>query len=267
LIGILAILGAAVYYRRRYPLACYGLFAFVILLAPTSSFIPIADPISERRIYLPMIGLLLVAIDLIRRAPLKPTPLAVTLGAVLLIAGALTYRRSIVWSGAIPLWEDAVQKSPTKARAHFQLAFAYFDANLCHEAEEQYQKASELKKPDYMLLLDWALADNCLGKSDDAISKLSQAAAIESTAHVYSQLGMMYAKTSRTAEAFRALDSAQSMDPTFEATYLYRGQLFQSLNNPAAAEQQFRRALEINPQNQQALDLLQQIRTGSRIPH
>ena len=116
-----------------------------------------------------------------------------------------------------------------------------------------------------MLLLDWALADNCLGKSDDAIVKLSQAAAIESTAHVYSQLGMMYAKTSRTAEAFRALDTAQSMDPTFEATYLYRGQLFQSLNNPAAAEQQFRRALEINPQNQQALDLLQQLRTGSRI--
>jgi tetratricopeptide (TPR) repeat protein len=264
LIGILAILGAAVYYRRRYPLACYGLFAFVILLAPTSSFIPIADPISERRIYLPMIGLLLVAIDLIRRAPLKPTPLAVTLGAVLLIAGALTYRRSIVWSGAIPLWEDAVQKSPTKARAHFQLAFAYFDANLCHEAEEQYQKASELKKPDYMLLLDWALADNCLGKSDDAIVKLSQAAAIESTAHVYSQLGMMYAKTSRTAEAFRALDSAQSMDPAFEATYLYRGQLFQSLNNPSAAEQQFRRALEINPQNQQALDLLRQLHP--RIP-
>jgi len=266
LIGILAILGAAVYYRRRYPLACYGLFAFVILLAPTSSFIPIADPISERRIYLPMIGLLLVAIDLIRRAPLKTTPLAVSLGAVLLIAAALTYRRSIVWSGAIPLWEDAVQKSPAKARAHFQLAFAYFDANRCHEAEEQYQKASELKKPDYMLLLDWALADNCLGKSDDAIAKLSQAAAIESTAHVYSQLGMMYAKTSRTAEAFRALDSAQSMDPAFEATYLYRGQLFQSLNNPAAAEQQFRRALEINPQNQQALDLLRQLRTGSRIP-
>jgi len=77
---------------------------------------------------------------------------------------------------------------------------------------------------------------------------------------------MMYAKTSRTAEAFRALDSAQSMDPAFEATYLYRGQLFQSLNNPAAAEQQFRRALEINPQNQQALDLLRQLRTGSRIP-
>jgi hypothetical protein len=38
------------------------------------------------------------------------------------------------------------------------------------------------------------------------------------------------------------------------------------LHNPVAAEQQFRRALEINPQNQQALDLLLQLNTGSRIP-
>jgi Tfp pilus assembly protein PilF len=211
-----------------------------------------------------MIGLLLVVIDLIRRIRIQPTALAAALGAVLLIAGAMTYRRSIVWSGAIPLWEDAVKESPTKSRAHFQLAFAYYQANLCREADEQYQKASELKKPDYMLLLDWALAENCLGKLDDGIAKLKQAAALERTGHVYSQLGMMYAKSGRTAEAFQALDTAQSIDPSFETTYLYRGQLFQTLNNPAAAGQQFRRVLEINPNNQQALDLLQQLRRGPR---
>jgi type IV pilus assembly protein PilF len=74
----------------------------------------------------------------------------------------------------------------------------------------------------------------------------------------------MYAKSGRSDEAFRALDTAQSIDPNFEVTYVYRGQLFQKLNNPAAAEQQFRRALEINPHNQQALDLLQGLRAGSR---
>ena len=50
LIAILALLGAAIYYRKRYPLACYGFLVFVILLAPTSSIIPIKDPIAERRI-------------------------------------------------------------------------------------------------------------------------------------------------------------------------------------------------------------------------
>ena len=53
--GILALIAAAVYFHRRYPLACFGLLAFAILLAPTSSVIPIKDPIAERRVYLPMI--------------------------------------------------------------------------------------------------------------------------------------------------------------------------------------------------------------------
>ncbi len=259
LIAILALLAAAIYYRKRYPLACYGFLIFVILLAPTSSVIPIKDPIAERRVYLPMIGLLLIVLDLIRRLRIKQTALAAALSVVLLIEAALTYRRSIVWSGAIPLWQDTVNKSPTKARAHFQLAFAYYDANLCQEAEDQYRKASELGKPDYMLLLDWALADNCLGRSDEAIARLEQAAALERTGHVYSQLGMMYAKTGRTAQAFQALDAAQSIDPNFEVIYVYRGQLYQSLNNLPAAAQQYRRALEINPHNQQALDLLQKL--------
>src|SRR5579872_3971842 len=115
-----------------------------------------------------------------------------------------------------------------------------------------------------MLLLDWALAENCLGKSGDAIARLEQAAALERTAHVYSQLGMMYAKTGRTAQAFQALDSAQSIDPNFEVIYVYRGQLYQSLNNLPAAAQQYRRALEINPHNQQALDLIAAVTARER---
>ena len=65
---VLALIAAVVYYRRRYPLACFGLLVFVILLAPTSTVIPIKDPIAERRVYLPMIGLLLFLLEPIRRS-------------------------------------------------------------------------------------------------------------------------------------------------------------------------------------------------------
>src|SRR5439155_15401200 len=94
LAGILALLGAAIYFRRRYPLACYGFLVFAIILAPTSSVIPIRDPIAERRVYLPMIGLLLIALEFIRRLPIGRRATVGALAAVLLIMGALTYRRS-----------------------------------------------------------------------------------------------------------------------------------------------------------------------------
>jgi protein O-mannosyl-transferase len=256
LAGILALLGAAVYFRRQYPLACFGFLAFAIILAPTSSIIPIRDPIAEHRVYLPLLGLVLIAIEFIRRLPMGKTALAASLGAVLLTASVLTYQRCIAWSGAVAMWEDAAQKSPRKARAHFQLAYAYYSEKRCQEAEVSYQKVAELEKPDYRLWIDWALADDCLNKYGEALQKLQQAAALEKTAHVYTQIAMMYAKAGALAQAFEALTTAQTIDPHFEVTYLYRGQLFESLNNFAGAEQQYRRALSVNPRSEQAMAAL-----------
>jgi tetratricopeptide (TPR) repeat protein len=258
-IGILALIAAAVYFHRRYPLACFGLLVFVILLAPTSSVIPIQDPISERRVYLPMIGLLLILLDGIRRLRVGQTALTTSLAAVLIIAGALTYQRNVAWSGAIPLWEDAVKKSPRKARAHFQLAMAYYGENRCQDAAQSFETVAQLQKPDYRLLVDWALADFCLNRNDDALKKLQQAATLERTAHVYTQIAMIHAKAGRIAEAFQALVVAESIDPAFDTTYVYRAQLFAGARNPAAAEQQYRRALAINPRNLQAIEGLQQM--------
>jgi hypothetical protein len=52
---------------RRFPLASYGFFVFLILLAPTSSILPIKDPVAERRIYFAMLGLLLIVVDVLAR--------------------------------------------------------------------------------------------------------------------------------------------------------------------------------------------------------
>ena len=260
LIVIAAAIGAAIYYRRKFPLACYGLFALLLLLAPTSSIIPIRDPISERRLYLPLIGLLLIVLEALRRLRIGRTALAAVLSAILLIAAALTYRRNKVWSGAIPLWEDAVSKSPAKARAHFWLGRSYFDVNRCQDASDQFQTVAKLEPPDSRLLIDWALADNCLSRPAEAIAKLERAAALEKTAHVYTQLGMMYAKTNRPEQALAALATAEQLDPNFETTYIYRGQIFEGAGDLQGSARQFRRVLAINPRNQQAIEGLERLR-------
>jgi hypothetical protein len=62
ILGLVALIGfvtAAWILRRRYPLASFGIFAFLLLLAPTSSFIPAQDAFAEHRLYLPFLGLIL----------------------------------------------------------------------------------------------------------------------------------------------------------------------------------------------------------------
>ncbi len=57
-----------------------------------------------------------------------------------------------------------------------------------------------------------------MNRPDDAVAKLQQAAALEPTAHVYSQIGMVYAKQRRWDEALEALATAEKIDPSFAPT-------------------------------------------------
>ena len=164
------------------------------------------------------------------------------------------YSRNHVWSGPIPLWEDAVRKSPGKARAHFQLAYAYYEAGRCQEALGHYQMVSQLEKADYRLLVDWALAYNCLELPKEAMARLEQAAALEKTAHVYSLIGMINGKQRKQAEALQALDKAISIDPGFDLSYVYRGNVFETAGDWEAAAREYKHALDINPANQVARD-------------
>jgi protein O-mannosyl-transferase len=258
-LGLTALLAgacAAFYFRRKYPLAAFGYFVFLLLLAPTSSFIPIRDPVAERRLYLPMIGLLLITFEFLRRWKAQRTTALVVMGSVLAVSAVITYRRSSVWSSAVALWEDTVEKAPRNARAHFQLAHAYFLERACDKAAAHYAIAAQIEKPNDMLLVDWALAYDCLNQPEEALTHLRQAAALHPDAHVYSQIGMVYGKQGKNAEALEALDIAVRLNPRFEMSYIYRGGVHLALNDPAGAAADFRRALAINPANQSARDAL-----------
>jgi protein O-mannosyl-transferase len=256
ILGMAALAGLTVgawVYRRRYPLASFGWLIFLVLMAPTSSFVPIQDPVAERRLYISAIGLLLIALEFLRRIKADRRMLAGAFAAVLLASAGLTYARNQVWTDVIALWEDNVRKTPRNARAHFHLAFAYYNANRCAEAVTHYEKVAEIDGLKHNLLVDWALAYDCLNRPGDALEKFKQAAALDGTAHIHSQIGMIYAKQARWAEALEALAKAESIDPGYAMTYVYRGGVLLARNGPAAAIPEYRRALALEPKNPVAI--------------
>jgi tetratricopeptide (TPR) repeat protein len=259
LLLLLAACGVLWMYRARFPVIAYGFFVALILFAPTSSFVPIRDILVERRMYLPFIGLVFVAVGALQRWKVKPTTLAVALSAVLLIEGALTYRRNLLWSNPIDMWTDTVSKSPRKPRPNFQLAYAHYQAGGCPEAVRQFERTSQLQPPAYDLFVDWALALDCAGNFNAAVEKLNQAAAIEPSAHVFSQIGMEYAKSGRYPEALDVLETAARLDPNFEMTYAYRGGVFEKLEKPDRAAEEYHHALAIDPKNLMAIDGLRRL--------
>ncbi len=250
LIGLLVLAGVAWKYRREYPLASYGFFGYLILLAPTSSVVPIQDTLVEHRVYLPFICLLLITVEFLRRWKVSHGATVATLSAVLLVAGGLSYQRNELWASPVSLWQDSANKSPDKARPNFQLAYAQVQAGQCQAAIQNYEKVAKLETPDQSLLVDWALAEDCALKTDSAILRLKQAAQMNPTAHVYSLIGMMYGKKGQIPESLDALTVAEKIDPKYEMIFVYRGNVYYMTGNFTGAAAEFRRALSINPLNQ-----------------
>lgn len=247
-----ALVALAIACRRGFKLASYGFLLFLLLLAPTSSLIPIADPFVERRMYMPLIGLLLVAIGLTVPAlrETKRFHAAVAAGWVLIgLFAVLTWRRSHVWESPLALWTDTVAKSPHKYRPRFQLAYAEYQSGKCAEAASQYSITSSLGSRDSRLLIDWALAEDCAGRPDSAIARLREAAAMDPNPLALTQIGFILARQHKYDEALHVLDQAAAAAPDVETAFVYRALVYINTGELAKAKKDLERALALDPWN------------------
>ena len=254
LLGVAALIAAAWIYRKRWPLASFGVLVFVLLILPTSSIIPIKDPMAEHRVYLPFIGFALVCLEFLRRMQLRQR-LMIEI-PVLLILLMLTFQRSKLWGDPLLLWGDTVSKSPLKMRPRFHLAQTYWQQQNFPKAEENFEIASRLAPADYSLLVDWAYALDSLGRWEEAIEKLRMAIAKESDSQAWATMGLIYARHGRVAVALDSLQQAQSLNPNFVFTYVARGNVYEAIGDFARAKEQYQHALDLDPYDQTIRDAL-----------
>jgi len=266
LVAIVALVYLSWRFRAWSPLPLVGLLSFLTLLAPTSSIVPIADTLVERRLYLPMIGLLLASTALLEKIEWNHAKAA---GAALLLVAlaGLTAVRNDVYTSSTAMWLDSVNGNPKNARAHFQLAYAYYRDGRCAEANPHYAEAAKLNKPDYELLVDWALSLDCAGDSGGAVEKLRQATELRKKgSHAWATLGMVYGKSGRSADALEALNRALSLNPRDANALAYRGNVYLVGGKTAEAIADFEAALRIAPEQTVAAQGLAAARAAQAAP-
>ncbi len=153
---VIALLGGTVWALiRRKPVGFAGAWFFLIL-APTSSFIPIEDPIFEHRMYLPLIAVIAVVVlgacHLARRViDAAPIGRFASLGVACCVVLALSYgtfQRNKTYASDLTMWSDVVAKRPTNARAHVALGNALLDRDRVADAIASFRRAVELR-PDF----------------------------------------------------------------------------------------------------------------------
>lgn len=199
-------------WRRRPPLG-WLVAAVFLVLAPTSSFVPVTgQPIAENRLYLPLAALAVLATlglaaGLGRRAP--PVLLAV---AAALAWG--TARRNHDYRSELAIWADTVAKQPGSGRAHAHYAKAVLDAGQPDLARAHWQTAVRLSPRMSEAHMNLGSLDLQQGRIPEAITAYQLALRLK-PGNVVAQtnLGSALFQAGRREEAVAAYEQALRLRP------------------------------------------------------
>jgi protein O-mannosyl-transferase len=249
-LGILVLLGAITLSYRRSLLLSFGLLAFVVLLMPTSSVIPIKDALAERRMYVPIIGLILSLIAVLDRYQLDPAVLRIGVIAVLSVAAVLTFQRSQVWGDDIVFWQDVLKKDPGNRRAHLDLGTSYTGHQQFAEAIAQYEELDKMDGVTEVTLLNRIVPYEMMRNFDLALDTLHKAAAMHPTPRTYTEIGHVEAYIGHIPESVDAFTLALKLDPAYAPAHAQRGMIYLATGDNVRARTDFHDALRSEPTNE-----------------
>jgi Flp pilus assembly protein TadD len=234
---IVSLLGASLWclaYRPR--IGAVALSAFLIL-APSSSIMPIADLCFEHRMYLPLMAVVSLFVlgvqHLLHRQSSSDQALRLAVGSLIAVTVALGFRTSLRnadYADPIRLWEKNVAARPDHARPHLLLAMLYDRADRSADAGREYQ-AAVTAKPDYFKGL--------------------------------LNLGGWHFRQSDLQKAAACFERAAQVDPKSAAGFAQWGRTLLELGDTAKAQQQLNVALQLDPRDPVALRSLTWLRVTS----
>jgi len=258
-LGMLAFVGVIVWSYHRARLLSFGLATFLVLLLPTSSIVPIKDAIAERRVYVPVIGLILSsiwALDHFRprlRMLREAGSLRIISVVILVVAAALSFERNKMWGSDTLLWGDSINKNPSNSRAHMGLGDAYLMHGQCVDAIREFQTVERQAGASDEMAANLASAYQCNHQLDLALNELRTIIVRHPSAAIYDRIGYIEATQGHVSPALDAFENALRLDPNDATAYSYRGTARLALNDPAGAQADLRRALQLAPDNETAL--------------
>lgn len=165
---LLLLLGATGWALVRKPALGFLGAWFFLILAPSSSVVPVAtQTMAEHRLYLPLAaGLMLVGLAAHALAGRRAVAVLLVLAAG---AGVITARRNLVYHSELTLWADTVAHRPENARAHTNLGIALAEAGRLPEAVARFEGSLALDPDNATTHLNLAHILVALGRREEAI--------------------------------------------------------------------------------------------------
>jgi len=246
---------------RRSPVGFLGVW-FLAILAPSSSFVPLASQtMAEHRMYLPLAAVVVLAVFGIHRlvgaAGMRNRAFVVVVSALAAGLGFLTEQRNQDYRSELSLWEATVRDYPGNGYAHYNLAVVLGrEPGRLAESMSEFRAAIRLE-PGY------APAHNDLGNAlvtrpegiPEAIVEYRVAIFLQPDyAEAHNNLGMaLSARPGSLPDAVSEFQAALRIRPGYAEAHINLGNAFSGMPgrlNDAIAE--YEAALRADPESFEA---------------
>ena len=243
-------------YRRSRKGAFFLLWLIVPLLPVF--YLPALgeNPFSERYLYLPSVGFVMLVVMGMRLLSSRPatiygggTAWFVVMASIIISAYAVaTIARNEVWASNISLWEDTVRKSPEEFPVQINLASAYYEAKRYDEALSAVKRALALNPRSGEALYGLGSIYFEQDKMTEAIDALKLALSADPSNPVkHYHLGAAYAKSGMDTQAMNQFRQSVALNPDYAVGYFQIGLLYAKQMEWKAAAFEFERAVRIEP--------------------
>lgn len=247
--------------REKQPYILWGWLFYLVTLLPVIGLLQSGEQaIADRFMYLPMVGLLVIAAwgsaDLARAfvpAASRRTVLA-SLAAVAIAASTyVAHIQAATWSESLTLWQHALEVDPNNYIAHEKLGAAQRDLGRIADARASFERSRALAPPNSPVFL--AIVDNLIGmtflsegKIDEAQAKFADAVRENpALAEAQNNFGNALAAGGRAADALPHFDAAIQLKTDFVEPRVGRGGALIRLGRVPEAVEEFRRVVALAP--------------------
>lgn len=242
---------------------------FFLLLAPSSSVIPIATEVAaERRVYLAIAAVIVAIViglaSIVRWRPSRTLTLAVA-AAVVTVVAVFTWRRSTEYQAPAIIWGQVTSNHPDNARGWNNLGAIFANQPVPREGEAEsfYRHALDLDST-------YAPALYNLGVSAFAHRQFDQAESLFRRAATHNpddepslvQLGGLLMLRGNAAGALPHLEHAVELAPRDPGALTALGVVKAAMGQTGEAADFYRRALLVDPGNDAARQGLARLKPG-----
>lgn len=178
---------------------------------------------------------------------------------------ALINRAVVYWRSGLPRlcvedYGTAIELRPDSALVYNNRALCYEDLEEFDLALSDYEISLALEPGDPITLGNYASLLSDLGMYEEAVVNYEAALAVEIDPLLYNDLGFTYRQMGDDEKAYEYYTLAIELEPEYSTAYLNRGYVNRDLGNRAEAVSDFRTYLDLVPDSDRRLELLDIIR-------